>query len=447
MKSVFGSGSRKGMLALVDSLVCGLFAVACAGPKVTAATTPPAPEAIPPCASASRAEPMPNASSSSTVAAASPTFADDLKFLEQHGPVIVLQSVEHAVLAISAKYQGRVMTSAVRRDGPSLGFINRKFIQDGKTGTAFDNYGGEDRFWLGPEGGQYALYFAPGKPFSFEHWQTPAAFQEGEWTVAQQLSNEVVFTRHMKLKNYAGTALELDVRRTVRLLDEKAVMARVGGAPLTGLQWVGYETVNQITNAGRQAWTKDKGAPSVWVLAMYSPSPDAFVVIPFEKAAEGQIVNDTYFGKVPPERLRVFAEDGFLLFKCDGQYRSKIGLGPARAREFAGSYSDSAHLLTVVNYDKPKGVTDYVNSMWEHQEKPYAGDVVNSYNDGPVEPGKASLGGFYEIETSSPAATLAPRASLTHVHRTLHFAGERSKLDPIARATLGVSLDRVAATQ
>ena len=70
-------------------------------------------------------------------------------------------------------------------------------------------------------------------------------------------------------------------------------------------------------------------------------------------------------------------------------------------------------------------------------------DVVNSYYDGPLEPGKEALGGFYEVESSSPAAALAPGKSLTHVHRTLHFMGKRADLDPLAKAALGVSLDRV----
>ena len=101
--------------------------------------------------------------------------------------------------------------------------------------------------------------------------------------------------------------------------------------------------------------------------------------------------------------------------------RGKIGLPPSRGRGVLGSYSASARLLTLVRYDKPKGATDYVNSMWEAQKEPYGGDVVNSYNDGPTEPGKPSLGGFYEIETSSPAAALAPGAALSHVHQTYHF--------------------------
>ena len=45
-------------------------------------------------------------------------------------------------------------------------------------------FGGEDRFWLGPEGGQFALYFKARDPFDFDHWQVPAAFDWGRWPVA-----------------------------------------------------------------------------------------------------------------------------------------------------------------------------------------------------------------------------------------------------------------------
>ncbi|HEY0466124.1 MAG TPA: DUF6786 family protein, partial [Polyangiaceae bacterium] len=69
----------------------------------------------------------------------------------------------------------------------------------------------------------------------------------------------------------------------------------------------------------------------------------------------------------------------------------------------------------------------YVNSMWERQAAPYAGDVINSYNDGPPAPGKPPLGGFYEIESSSPAAALAPGGSLRHEHQTYHFSGPRAQ--------------------
>jgi hypothetical protein len=373
-----------------------------------------------------------------------PLFADDLKFLKDHGPVIELETPEHGVLALSATYQGRVMTSAATREGPSFGYINRKFIAEGKTGTAFDNYGGEDRFWLGPEGGQYGLYFAKGKPFEIANWQAAAALQEGAWDVTEKTATSVVFTHAIKLSNYSGTEFELEVKRTVRVLTSQDVLSRLSGVRSLGVvKWVGFETVNQVTNKGKKAWTKNDGLLSIWILGMFNPAADAAVVVPFEKQAQGEIVNDRYFGVVPSERLHVFADQGFLTFRGDGMLRGKIGLGPARAKPWLGSYSESSELLTLIDYDKPAGAKDYVNSMWEKQKEPYAGDTVNSYNDGPLEPGKASLGGFYEMESSSPALALAPGKSITHVHRTLHFVGKRTALDPLAKAALGVSLDHV----
>jgi hypothetical protein len=168
------------------------------------------------------------------------------------------------------------------------------------------------------------------------------------------------------------------------------------------------------------------------------------VVVPIDGAAPGPVVNDAYFGKVPPARLSVRRDEGHVLFKADGELRSKIGVGPDRARNVLGSYSASARLLTIVSYDKPRAAQDYVNSMWDKQAEPFSGDVVNSYNDGPVGPGQPSLGGFYELETSSPAAALAPGESLVHAHRTFHFVGERHSLDTIAQKALGVTASRIA---
>ncbi len=150
-------------------------------------------------------------------------------------------------------------------------------------------------------------------------------------------------------------------------------------------------------------------------------------------------MNDRYFGKVPADRLVVNEPKGFLVMTADGKYRSKIGVPPARAKQALGSYSPSLGLLTVVTFSdlKPSG---YVNSLWEDQKDPLSGDAVNAYNDGPTEPGKPALGGFYELETSSPGAELPPGGTLVHTHRTFHFTGEREALEPIAKAVLGVSL-------
>ena len=368
------------------------------------------------------------------------TFAADTAFLRANGEVVVLASPGGGRVAVSPKYQGRVMTSAVADDGDSLGWIHRAFIAAGKTGTPFDNYGGEDRFWLGPEGGQFALYFPPGAPFSFDAWQTPAAFQEGAWDVTHRTETAIGLAHRMSVKNYGGATFDVEVTREIAALGRAAVVERLGVALDDRVRWVAFESTNAIRNAGTSAWTEDKGLVSIWILGMFAPAPDAKVVVPFAKDGGGPIVNDAYFGKVPPDRLAIDEAKGTLVFTCDGKHRSKIGLGPRRALPVAGSYSASARLLTIVQYDKPAAATRYVNSMWETQKEPYGGDVVNSYNDGPPAPGKPSLGGFYELETSSPAAALVPGKTLVHAHRTFHFVGDPAVLEPIAQKVLGVSL-------
>jgi hypothetical protein len=142
---------------------------------------------------------------------------------------------------------------------------------------------------------------------------------------------------------------------------------------------------------------------------------------------------------VPGDRLIV--KPSTVLFRGDGQYRSKIGLSPTRATAIAGSYDALGHTLTLVQYTRPPDSVRYVNSMWEIQREPYKGDVVNSYNDGPPGPGKPALGPFFELETSSPALVLAPAQPYTHVHRTFHLVGPDTELDRLARATLKVGLD------
>lgn len=368
------------------------------------------------------------------------TFDDVVAYLERRAPVVVLRS-EGGVVAVSPTYQGRVMTSAVRGDGASLGFVHRAFIDAGRTGTAFDNYGGEDRFWLGPEGGQFGLYFGKEKPFTFDAWQTPRDLQEGACP-ADVDGTQATFHRTMRVENHSGTTFDLELVRTVRILGRQRIEQLLGLELSRGVSFVGFESENVVRNVGTNPWRRETGLLSIWLLGMFAPAPDAKVVLPFRDApGEEPIVNDAYFGPIPKTRLRVDRDRKVVVFTADGQSRGKIGLPPARATGFAGSYSASAHLLTLVQYAPPVSTAaKYVNSAWEIQADPYAGDVIHSYNDGPVAPGKPSLGGFYELETSSPGLALAPGASHSHVHRTLHFVGERAALDPMARAILGVPL-------
>ena len=374
------------------------------------------------------------------------TFGDDLEFLKQHTDVIVLADAEgKAQVAVVPAWQGRVMTStADGAAGASFGWINRELIASGQIKAHMNAYGGEERFWMGPEGGQFSIFFAQGAEFNLDDWQTPAVIDTEPFEIVSQTNTTATFRRLTRLTNYSGTTFDIQINRSVKLLPAESHASALGVDIGKTIRAVVFQTDNSITNKGAKAWTKQTGLLSIWMLGMFNPSDETTVVIPFEPGPDSELgpkVNDEYFGKVPADRLIV--KDDVLFFSCDGQYRSKIGLSPKRAKPILGSYDAAGRILTIVQYTRPEGATDYVNSMWELQDKPFAGDVVNSYNDGPPEPGAKPLGPFYELETSSPAAQLRPGETLSHMHRTFHLQGPEKDLDAVARATLSVSLDEI----
>jgi len=368
------------------------------------------------------------------------TFPQDVAFLEKHVEVITLgQGPGKPKVAIVPAYQGRVMTSTVGGSkSPSHGWINRELIEAGRNDPHINAYGGEDRFWLGPEGGQFSIFFKKGDPFDLEHWQTPALIDTRPYEVITKTDREVTFRHEAKIKNYSDTHFLIRIDRTVRLLDRSSIDELLDVKLPPSIDIVAYETENILTNIGDAAWTKHGGLLSIWILGMYKHSTDTTVLVPYVEGDEadlGPIVNADYFGEVPAERLRV--KDGVIRFSADGKYRSKIGLSPKRAKSILGSYDATRQLLTIVQYNKPKGATNYVNSMWELQDEPFNGDVVNSYNDGPPSPGAKPLGPFYELESSSPALELKPDESSTHIHRTIHMQGDKAAIQRLGKALLG----------
>jgi hypothetical protein len=376
------------------------------------------------------------------------SFGDDLAFLRAHVPDLVVLERGGARVAIAPRYQGRVMTSTARGEaGASCGWIHRTLIASGERAPHINAFGGEDRFWLGPEGGQFGLYFAPGAPFDLAHWQVPGPIDWDAWEVVDRADESVSLRADMQLVNASGTTLSIHVDRRVGLLGDGEIEAALG-AEASGLDVVAYASTNTITNTGAAPWREETGLVSIWILAMYPPSPRAVVVLPFLTSrggapVTGPIVNDAYFGPVPADRLRVDEALGALFFRADGERRGKIGLPWARAEPWMGSWDPQRGVLTLVRYTLPSDPAPYVNSMWERQAEPYAGDVVNSYDDGPLGPGQPPLGPFYELESSSPALALTPGASQEHVHTTFHLQGARSSLDAIARAHLHAGLDEI----
>ena len=374
------------------------------------------------------------------------SFGDDLRFLKQHTEVVVLSDrAGESQIVVSPVWQGRVLTSTAAGDsGASFGWINHDLIASGKFQPHISVFGGEDRFWIGPEGGQFSLFFAPGAPFDLDHWFTPAPIDTMPYKVSRQTKNEVDFQAQFSLTNYSGTAFNVKVDRRVKLLSPRAAWRDLGLKPLDGVHSVAYESVNTIRNAGTEPWTKTSGLLSIWILGQFNPSPTTTIVVPIKAGSEAELgpkLTSNYFGDVPPDRLVV--KENTIFFSADGRFRSKIGINPKRSKSVLGSYDAANQVLTIVQFSQPPGVTDYVNSLWKIQEHPFAGDAANSYNDGPPSPGAKQLGPFYEMESSSPAAALAPGASMAHTHRTIHLSGSKASLEAVAQSVLGVSLSEI----
>ncbi|MDZ4710196.1 MAG: DUF6786 family protein [Saprospiraceae bacterium] len=373
------------------------------------------------------------------------TFGYDLKFIRQRKTPILLHDENFkGMVLVSPDFQGRVLTSTAEGlNGYSFGWLNYDLIGSGENAEHMNAYGGEDRIWLGPEGGQFSLYFKPGSEFIFDNWQVPYGFDSENFEIISIASNEVSFFKKLNLTNYSNTILDIALSRQIKILSPAAFLFEHGLQIKDDIKGVGFESLNILRNTGQNEWNKSTGMPSIWILGMFKPSPSATVVIPYKGGAEanmGALVTDDYFGKVPGDRLKM--DPNVFYFKADGHLRSKIGINTFRAKPVCGSFDEERNILTIVEFTLPDTPGEYVNSQWKIQDNPFSGDVVNAYNDGPMENG-TQLGPFYEIESSSRAAQLKPGETIDHKHRTLHFMGKEASLDAISRKILGVGLNDI----
>ncbi|MEY3348715.1 MAG: hypothetical protein RLY46_754 [Bacteroidota bacterium] len=372
------------------------------------------------------------------------SFGYDLAFLKKyHSDLVLLEdSSSDAKLIVLPAYQGRIMTSTANgMEGMSFGWINHELISSKEITPHIYAVGGEERFWLGPEGGQFSIYFKKDSAFDFEHWQVPKEIDTEPFELLSSSASEASFKKTMHLKNYTGSTFDIGVNRNIHLLNRERIQEIIGGMD-SSVHAVGFSSDNTITNLSNNPWGEQYGMLSIWILSMLNAGDQTTIAIPFKQGDSselGKIVTDDYFGKVPADRLKVGNE--LMLMKADANYRSKVGISPQRAKPFVGSYDAKNNVLTIAFFSLQEGANKYVNSLWKIQEDPFCGDAVNAYNDGPIN-GK-QMGKFYEIESSSPAADLGPGESLTHIHTTIHLKGEKIHLDKVAKHVFGISLDEL----
>lgn len=369
------------------------------------------------------------------------SYGYDIAFLKKYSSGLVELQNENMKVLLSADYQGRVLTSTAAGDsGISFGWINYELISSGQKKKQFNPVGGEERFWLGPEGGQYSIYFQKGDSFNITHWQVPPVVDTEAYDILQSTKSSATFSKSAIITNYSGTTFHLYIKRTVELLSKDSVEKKLQITIPSNVEYVAYESGNQIKNTGNDDWKKDNGLLSIWLLGMMNPTPQTKVMIPFiPKQNAKSYITDNYFGEIPKDRLLV--KDSVLFFRCDGKSRGKLGISPVIAKPIVASYDFKKNVLTILI---PEVHSDdmYVNSKWEIQKEPYSGDVINSYNDGPLKDG-SQLGPFYEIESSSPVKELQPGETESYHQLTCHFQGDYSSLKELAKQLLSVNLDEV----
>lgn len=369
------------------------------------------------------------------------TFGYDLNFLSEKDSLIILKNETDAQVIVSARYQAKVFTSTTSgAEGQSLGFIKYDAFDYDTPNEHMNAFGGENRFWLGPEGGQYSVYFKANTEQVYDNWHTPKPIDIEPWDLVSASNTKTVMKKDMEVENYVGTKLKINVEREIVLHENKTIENLLNIKLDETVKVVGYSTKNTIKNNNDFEWTKETGTICIWILDMFVPAPRAVTLIPYYEGEEkdlGNIATSDYFGEIASDRL--VKKDGMLYFKTDGKSRGKLGMNAKRTKAIAGNYDPDSKRLTITTYDVEKDAV-YLNQEWNIERNPLVGDAMNAYNDGPIEDG-STMGPFLEIESASPAAFISPQQSQVHNHNVYHFIGDIEKLNPIAEKLLGTKLN------
>jgi len=334
----------------------------------------------------------------------------------------------------SAELQGRVMTSAVDLSEPGLGYWDVATIDSRNEESSFHNHGGEERFWIGPEGSRFSFYFDPNAAFTRELWRVPDDLNRGAFREVGPGQLE----REISLSNRMGSQFHMLVERHLQAVDREEVEQLIGELP-AGTLWTGFSSANTVTNSGDAAWTAEGGLPAIWLAGMFLPGKSSWAILPFRTDRvdpdQGPAIRTEYFGELDDKRLRMGSN--FALFRTDAKFTSKVGILRNRAVPIQAAYNPKTRTLTLVQFGPIEANAPYVDERWRVDGDPYYGDVVNSYNHGGPEP-------FFELESSSPALALAPGESHTHHSMTLHLRFDSDdKLAEVARTALGIDWQQV----
>lgn len=423
------------------------------------------------------------------------SYRNAINYLTTKTKVIELCNQLGARVAVCPDWNGRVMTSTCDGlDGSSFGLVNVHEIDSIISSLKTDGFpsflfcGGEDQLTLSPETGPFSLYDAEPE---LEHKKQSGApsrssngYHENVFLVdTVPPAPEVRMRQSLRLTNTVGTRFDLDIVRTVKLLESQDIAAMFGRSVAmtleqTDVSYVGFVTMNSLLNHGANH-AKSSGLVSMQIRSMFNSSSNTVAVIPFrsgDKDELGPNICTTFFGTSPHGRIRLFPQAALL--RADSKYRCQVGVSRKRAIPFLGSIDFREGILTLQTFNMPEypwqydypcndycepigNTADFVN-IREHCSEPsvdqsqnvssrcprdddacFTGEVVRAYNHGPMRPGQPVSSFFYEFDACSPAKELAHGESTTHSQYTLHINADNATLSFLAEKILGVSFEKV----
>lgn len=371
----------------------------------------------------------------------------DLLASTDNAPILLRHPATCAAVAVAPSLVGRVMCSTFDSSaGEANAWVNQAAIEKGKVDPVFNNFGGEERFWLGPEGGPFGLMFGQ-KKSSFDNYLVQPGMTSLSYQVAGKDERSVTLKAEMALRNTRKTEFSLRVERRISLLADSPYAVEIPGTADS----VAFQSENVVTNIGGAPWTRESGTLAMWCLGQFLEHPHLSVIVPVRPAGGGfssAPTVDEYFkdfclgGVFPPERRINY--DGHVILKADGKVRGKIGVKKERAGGRLGSYNPNNEHLILVDHDfYPE--SDYATGYWRSYSDAFDGDALSVYIDGPEKLG-GPTGLSYELETMSPALFLKPGQSFAYRNRTFHLRAGRESVGFVCRRFLKAEIDQMAAS-
>ncbi len=341
------------------------------------------------------------------------SYQNGLNYLASKTRVVELYNQLGARLTVCPDWNGRVMSSTCDGlDGSSFGFINVHYIDSPDGTRSFCSYGGEDDLLL-----------------LFDY------FEEGPFRVEAVLHDqEVQMQRCMRWTDRDKTPFNLNVERTVRLLDNEDVRAVFGHEVAVAVEqddvsYVAFETVNTLFS--------DLESLSMCTGSMFNAGPSKVAIIPFGPGSndEEPTFSVEYFGSSPHGRLRQLP--GVFLLRADGKSRCQINVAHNLALPLVASIDFREGILTLIAHNAAQ------TPDWLEEEMIAEKNVVHAYNSGPG-PGEAASDGFYMFVTNSPAPSAQyTEKGLVHNQYTMHINADNMTLAYLVDHLFGIDYELV----